>query len=131
MARRLPGRATARPRYPPSVAPTFEDLVADALDGLPEWVHERLDNVAVMVEERGPRNQPGLLGLYHGISLNRRGAGYAGAMPDRITLFRDAIERVARGDPARLQKVVAHTVAHEIAHHFGISDERLREIGAY
>jgi predicted Zn-dependent protease with MMP-like domain len=113
------------------MAPTFEDLVADALDGLPGWVTERLDNVAVMVEDRGPRDQPGLLGLYQGISLDRRGAGYAGAMPDRITLFRDAIERVARGDQDRLQAIVAHTVAHEIAHHFGISDDRLREIGAY
>src|SRR5439155_24970074 len=117
--------------YAPSVPPTFADLVADALDGLPQWVQERLDNIAVMVEEHGPRDQPGLLGLYQGISLNRRGAGYAGAMPDRITLFRSAIERVAHGDPDLLRKVVAHTVAHEIAHHFGISDDRLREIGAY
>jgi predicted Zn-dependent protease with MMP-like domain len=131
MARRLPGRATARPRYPPRVAPTFEDLVADALDGLPEWVRERLDNVVVTIEERGPKEEPGLLGLYQGISLDRRGAGYAGVMPDRITLFRSAIERVAHGDPDRLRKVVAHTVAHEIAHHLGISDDRLREIGAY
>jgi predicted Zn-dependent protease with MMP-like domain len=113
------------------MTPAFEDLVADALDGLPEWVQERLDNIVVMVEENGPRDQPGLLGLYQGISLNRRGAGYAGAMPDRITLFRSAIERVAHGDPELLRKVVAHTVAHEIAHHFGISDDRLREIGAY
>lgn len=110
---------------------SFEDLVADALDGLPEWVRMRLSNVAVVVQERGPKDQPGLLGLYEGIAQPRRGASYSGALPDRITLFRDAIERTARGDHERLRRVVAHTVVHEIAHHFGISDERLRELGAY
>ena len=110
---------------------SFEELVADALDGLPDWVQERLENVAVMVEERPPSAEPGLLGRYHGISLDRRGSGYAGVMPDRITLFRASIERVARGDPDRLRALVAHTVAHEIAHHFGISDERLIEIDRY
>jgi len=113
------------------VDPTFEDLVADALDGLPVWVQERLENVAVMVEERPPVGEPGLLGRYVGISQDRRGSGYAGVMPDRITLFRSTIERVAGDDPDRLRTVVAHTIAHEIAHHFGISDDRLREIGAY
>ena len=109
----------------------FDELVSQALDGLPEWVRMRLSNVAVLVEENGPREQPGLLGLYEGIAQTRRGGWYSGALPDRITLFRDAIERIARGDPERLRRIVAHTVAHEIAHHFGISDERLRELGVY
>jgi predicted Zn-dependent protease with MMP-like domain len=113
------------------VDPTFEDLVADALDALPIWVQERLENVAVMVEERPPSDEPRLLGRYEGIPHDRRGAGYSGVMPDRITLFQAPLERVANGDPERLRKVVMHTVAHEIAHHFGISDDRLREIGAY
>ena len=107
----------------------FEELVAEALDELPEWVHERLDNVEVLVEERPPRR--GLLGLYEGIPLTRRGMGYAGVLPDRITLYRRTIERAARGDEARLKETVRHTVVHEIAHFFGISDERLRELGRY
>ncbi|HEY7400523.1 MAG TPA: metallopeptidase family protein [Actinomycetota bacterium] len=109
----------------------FEELVAEALDGLPEWVHERLSNVAVLVEDRAPRGRRSLLGLYEGIAQTERGDWYSGALPDRITLFRDTLEREARGDPERLRRVVAHTVAHEIAHHFGISDERLRELGVY
>ena len=107
----------------------FEELVAEALDELPEWVHERLDNVEVLVEERPPRR--GLLGLYEGIPLTRRGMGYAGVLPDRITLYRTTIERAARGDEERLKEAVRHTVVHEIAHYFGISDERLRELGRY
>ncbi|HEV8563958.1 MAG TPA: metallopeptidase family protein [Actinomycetota bacterium] len=109
----------------------FDELVAEALDGLPEWVQMRLSNVAVLVEERAPAGQRGLLGLYEGIAQIDRGDWYSGALPDRITLFRDAIERESRGDPERLRRVVAHTVAHEIAHHFGISDDRLRELGVY
>jgi predicted Zn-dependent protease with MMP-like domain len=109
----------------------FEELVAEALDGLPEWVQTRLSNVAVLVEERAPRGQRNLLGLYEGIAQTDRGDWYSGALPDRITLFRDTIEQESRGDPERLRRIVAHTVAHEIAHHFGISDDRLREMGVY
>jgi predicted Zn-dependent protease with MMP-like domain len=109
----------------------FEELVAEALDGLPEWVQMRLSNVAVIVEDRTPPGAEELLGLYEGIAQTERGGWYSGALPDRITLFRDAIERESRGDPDRLRRVVAHTVAHEIAHHFGISDDRLRELGVY
>lgn len=107
----------------------FEELVVEALDGLPDWVHERLDNVEVIVEERPPR--PGLLGLYEGIPLTNRGMHYAGVLPDRITLYRRTIERAARGDEERLKDTVRHTVVHEIAHFFGISDERLRELDRY
>lgn len=111
--------------------PTFEDLVADALDRLPPWVQERLENVAVIVEARPPSGEPGLLGRYEGIPKDRRGSGYFGVMPDRISLFEASIRRVAGDDPDRLRTLVMHTVAHEVAHHFGISDDRLREIGAY
>jgi predicted Zn-dependent protease with MMP-like domain len=109
----------------------FERLAAEALDGLPDWVQERLDNVDVLIEDRPPPDQPGLLGLYEGIPLTRRGNYYAGVLPDRITLFRKTIERAARGDDERLKEAVRHTVVHEIAHFFGISDERLRELGRY
>jgi predicted Zn-dependent protease with MMP-like domain len=108
----------------------FEELIAEALDGLPEWVHERLENVEVLVEDRPPSGQPGLLGLYHGIPLTQRGAGYFGVLPDRITLFRSTIQRQAT-DEQELRRVIGHTVAHEIAHFFGISDDRLREFDRY
>ncbi len=109
----------------------FEELVAEALDGLPDWVLERLDNVEVVVEDRPPRDEPGLLGLYHGIPLTERDGGYAGVLPDTITLYRSTIERSAGRDEEKLREIVAHTVVHEFAHFFGISDDRLREMGAY
>jgi predicted Zn-dependent protease with MMP-like domain len=109
----------------------FMELAADAVDGLPEWVHDAMDNVEVFVEDLAPSNEPGLLGLYHGVPLSKRGTHYAGALPDHITLYRAPIERLARGSDDRLRRIIAHTVAHEVAHHFGISDDRLREIGAY
>lgn len=106
----------------------FRELAAEALDALPEWVRMRMDNVEVIVEDRSPRGS-GLLGLYEGIPLARRGFQYQG-LPDRITLYRSSIERLASDEDA-LRRLIAHTVAHEVAHHFGISDDRLREIDAY
>ena len=109
----------------------FLELAADAIDGLPGWVHEVMDNVEVFVEDAPPDDGRTLLGVYHGVPLSRRGMHYAGALPDTITLFRAPIERLAHGSDERLRRIIAHTVAHELAHHFGISDDRLREIGAY
>ena len=103
-------------------------LAADALDGLPAWVHDRLDNVEVLVEDDPPEGQPDLLGLYEGIPLTERGMFYAGVLPDRITLYRSTIER-ASADQADLREVILDTVIHEVGHFFGISDERLRELG--
>jgi len=107
------------------------ELAGEAVDGLPDWVHDAMDNVEVFVEDRPPADQPTLLGLYHGVPLAKRGNHYSGALPDHITLYRAPIERLARGSDDRLRRIIAHTVAHEVAHHFGISDDRLREIGAY
>lgn len=107
----------------------FEELVVDALDSLPGWVLERLENVEVIVEDRPPRDEPNLLGRYFGIPLTER-RDYAGVLPDTITLYRRTIEREAR-DEEDVRRVVAHTVVHEFAHFFGISDERLRELDAY
>jgi predicted Zn-dependent protease with MMP-like domain len=112
-------------------AERFEQLVVEALDALPPWVHEAMDNVEVLIEDLPPQGQPGLLGLYHGVPLSRRGGGYTNVLPDTITLYRSTIVRVAGADDDRLRAQVARTVAHEIAHHFGISDERLLEIDAY
>jgi predicted Zn-dependent protease with MMP-like domain len=108
----------------------FEELVAEALDGLPEWVRERLDNVDVLVEDEPPDGQPNLLGLYEGVPLTRRGLHYFGVVPDRITLYRRPIQAHA-GDEAGLRAVIGHVVVHEFAHFFGISDERLHELGRY
>ena len=109
----------------------FEELVAKALDSLPAWVLERLENVEVLVEERPPRGEPDLLGRYHGIPITDRDGGYTFVPPDTITLYRRTIERESGNDEARLRDVVARTVVHEVAHYFGISDDRLREMDAY
>jgi len=107
----------------------FERFVAEATDSPPRWVLERLENVEVLVEEHPPRGEPNLLGRYHGVPLTKR-SNYWGVPPDTITLYRSTIERSAR-DAGELQRLIAHTVQHEVAHFFGISDERLREMGSY
>jgi len=114
-----------------SVSPDrFEALVADALDGLPPWVLQRMENVEVMIEAHPPPGEANLLGRYEGIPLTERGAGYAGVLPDRIVLFRSTIQRLS-ADNTDLRAQVQHTVIHEIAHFFGISDDRLREMDRY
>src|SRR5204862_6293192 len=108
----------------------FEELVADALDSLPESLGRLMENVAVMVEDWPTSEQLAgrrgtLLGLYQGIALTKRSPlSYAGVMPDRITIFRGPISRLARSEE-ELGDIVTTTVVHEVAHHFGISDERL------
>ena len=104
----------------------FEQLVADALDGIPEQLGELMNNVAVVVEERAP--EPGLLGLYHGVPLTERGEGYAGFLPDRISIYRDEISRICT-TPEQVAEEVRTTIVHEVAHHFGIDDQRLHELG--
>jgi predicted Zn-dependent protease with MMP-like domain len=106
----------------------FKELVAEALDELPGWVRERLDNVEVLVEDRPPPGQH-LLGLYEGVPLTERGAGYTWTLPDRITLYREPLEQDAGPDEAALKQAIADTVIHEVAHFFGISDRRLDELG--
>ncbi len=106
----------------------FEELVEEALGDLPDWVQERLDNVAVVVEEEPPEEDPDLLGLYEGVPLTDRGQDYFGVLPDRIRLFRSTIEEEAE-DEEDVKQVVQETVVHEVAHFFGISDERLHELG--
>jgi predicted Zn-dependent protease with MMP-like domain len=112
-------------------AERFEELVVEAIDGLPDWVHEAMSNVSVLIDDYPPQGQPGLLGRYHGIPLSRRGSGYTNVLPDTITLYRASIVGYAGPLEERVRAQVARTVAHEVAHHFGISDDRLREIDAY
>lgn len=109
---------------------SFEQLVDDALDELPDDIRRVMSNVAVTVEDEPPPGQP-LLGLYQGVPLGSRGPYYAGALPDKITIYRGPIERMTGRDPELLRRQVRRTVLHEIAHHFGISDERLIEIDRY
>jgi len=108
----------------------FERAILEALDSLPPDLRDRMSNVAVLVEDEPP---PGsrLLGLYQGVPLTRRGQGYAGMLPDTITIYRGPLERLYGPDPARLHAEIRRVVLHEIAHHFGISDERLIEIDRY
>jgi predicted Zn-dependent protease with MMP-like domain len=106
----------------------FEDLVAQALDEVPASLARLVDNVVIQVVDDAPHDQPGLLGLYVGIPLTERGFSYAGAMPDRITIYRRPILAICR-DRDQVVREVHVTVVHEIAHHFGIDDERLHELG--
>jgi predicted Zn-dependent protease with MMP-like domain len=108
----------------------FEEAIADALDSLPADLREYMSNVAIVVEEEPPSGMP-LLGLYQGVPLTRRGSAYAGVPPDKITIFRRPLERLYGADPARLRQEIRRVVVHEIAHHFGISDERLVELDRY
>jgi predicted Zn-dependent protease with MMP-like domain len=109
---------------------TFEDLVQEAIDSLPPDLRDAIANVEIVVEDEPPNGQR-LLGLYQGIPLTRRNSAYAGVLPDKISIYRGPIERLSRGDAARLKSEIRHVVLHEIAHHFGISDERLIEIDRY
>ena len=104
----------------------FEEMVTTALDSLPEELGSLMRNVAVTVEhDPGPR---GLLGLYQGVPLTSRTSYYAGVLPDRITIYRQAICAICWTE-AQVADQVRKTVIHEVAHHFGISDERLDELG--
>ena len=106
----------------------FEDLVGEALDTIPPELADLLDNVVIVVEDDAPADDPELLGLYSGIPLTERGSWYAGALPDTITIYRNPTLAICES----LEDVVEEvgiTVVHELAHHFGIDDERLHQLG--
>ena len=106
----------------------FEELVAEALDGIPAELAALMDNVVVLVEPEPPADDPGLLGLYDGIPLTARGSTYTFAPPDRIFVYRGPLLRMCTS-AAELVDEVRITVVHEIAHHFGIDDEQLHDLG--
>lgn len=106
----------------------FEGLVAEALDLIPPELTGLLDNVVVVVEDDAPADDPELLGLYSGIPLTERGSWYAGALPDQITIFRNPTLAICDTREDVVEEVEI-TVVHEIAHHFGIDDDRLHELG--
>ncbi|MCV7283079.1 metallopeptidase family protein [Mycolicibacterium flavescens] len=105
----------------------FEDLVSEALDLIPLKLARALDNVVVLVEARNDE-EPDLLGLYEGVALTERDSWYAGSLPDTITIYREALLDVCDSEEQVVEEV-AITVIHEIAHHFGIDDDRLHELG--
>ncbi|MBN1160471.1 MAG: metallopeptidase family protein [Dehalococcoidales bacterium] len=117
----------------------FEQLVARAIESLPEEIRERLENIDIIVDDKptpeqlrrsGLSRNETLLGLYEGVPLTERTQGYGFVMPDKITIFQRPIEASCRSEKqitSRIQQVVRH----EIAHHFGIDDDRLEELGRY
>jgi len=106
----------------------FEELVSDALDLIPPELAALMDNVAVFVEDSPPEGEPELLGLYEGIPLTERGEFYGGALPDRISIYRLPTLRICDTESDVVEEVEI-TVVHEIAHHFGIDDDRLHDLG--
>ena len=109
-------------------AAEFEQAVGDALDAVPAELMALLDNVVFLIESEPPPEDPDLLGVYDGTPLTERGDGWAGALPDRITIFRGPLTRMCE-DRDDLLDEIAVTVVHEIAHHFGIDDSRLHDLG--
>jgi predicted Zn-dependent protease with MMP-like domain len=105
----------------------FEELVGDALDQIPAALASQMENVVVLVRDRG--HDPGVLGVYEGIPLTERDSGYGGMVtPDRIIIFRQPILALCH-DEAEVVRQVTITVVHEVGHHFGIDDDRLDELG--
>jgi predicted Zn-dependent protease with MMP-like domain len=106
----------------------FEDLVGEALDEVPAELLGLMDNVVILVVDDPPEEEPDLLGLYEGHALTERGWNYSGVLPDRIFIYRRPILRICDTEDDVVDEV-AVTVVHEIAHHFGIDDERLHALG--
>jgi predicted Zn-dependent protease with MMP-like domain len=105
----------------------FEELVGEALDTIPPEFTRAMDNVVVLVDDRRA-DDPALLGLYEGVALTERTGDYAGVLPDRITLYREAILDICRDEDDVVHEV-AVTVVHEVAHHFGVDEDTLHELG--
>jgi predicted Zn-dependent protease with MMP-like domain len=105
----------------------FDGLVSDALDRIPQRLAAAIDNVVILVEARHPE-EPDLLGLYEGVALTERDSFYAGSLPDAITIYREALLDICDTEADVVDEVTI-TVVHEIAHHFGIDDDRLHELG--
>jgi predicted Zn-dependent protease with MMP-like domain len=108
----------------------FEQAAQEALDELPPELRHAMSNVTIVIVDE-PQDGAPLLGLYQGVPLTRRSSAYAGALPDKITIFRGPLERLYSADPELLRVEIKRVVLHEIAHHFGISDARLVELDRY
>jgi predicted Zn-dependent protease with MMP-like domain len=106
----------------------FDRLVDQALSTIPERLADLIDNVVIMVEDLAPAQDSGLLGYYDGVPLTERDTAYAGVLPDRIVIFREPILDICNS-PEDVVEQVRITVVHEIAHHFGIDDDHLDDLG--
>jgi len=111
-------------------AQLFEEYAQDALDSLPPDLRAQMSNVEIVVEEE-PHPGQRLLGLYQGVPLPKRSSQYGGVLPDKITIYRGPLLRLYGHDSERLRRELRRVVLHEVAHHFGISDERLIEMERY
>jgi predicted Zn-dependent protease with MMP-like domain len=117
----------------------FERIVAEALDALPQFFQDRMDNVEIVVEEwpdqetmrlAGVKQPAELLGFYHGVPLTERGQGYTLVLPDKVSIYRQPILMQCH-TWEEVRATIHRVVRHELAHHFGIDDDRLRQLGAY
>jgi predicted Zn-dependent protease with MMP-like domain len=109
--------------------PDIQEFVEEAVDSIPPALRERMSNVEIVIEDEPP--DPHILGLYQGIPLTKRGIYYTGALPDKITIYRGPLGRLYGHDLERLRAETRRVALHEIAHHFGISDQRLVDIDRY
>ena len=129
-------RGSPRQRVESARRRAFERLVIQALDDLPPEIHAMLDNVEIVLddeptsEQLGRESEPGdtLFGLYQGVPLTERSSGYSMVLPDKITIFRGPLQREFR-TPSEISRQVRITVVHELAHHIGIDEDRLEELG--
>jgi predicted Zn-dependent protease with MMP-like domain len=106
----------------------FDEHVRRAIESLPPELRSAMSNVEIVVEDENPED-PDLFGLYLGVPLTDRGSSYGGVLPDKIAIYRIPLEEEFAGDPETLEEEIRITVLHEVAHHFGIDDERLSELG--
>ena len=106
----------------------FESAVDDALDSIPDQLLDMVDNCVILVEDEPEGDDPDLLGLYDGVALTDRGDMWGGELPDRILIYRGPLQRMCASEE-ELREEIAITVVHEIAHHFGIDDDRLHALG--
>ena len=120
-------RDSARIRPKKKVENKFEKLVEEALIALPKRIRDKMDNVAIVIEKRPTRSQ--FLGLYQGVPLNAWGRSFGMRLPDKITIFQESLERAA-SSPKELKEIIRDTVWHEIAHHFGFDERKVRELEA-
>lgn len=109
-------------------ATEFDLLVGRALDDLPDELAALVSNVVVLVEEYAPADDPDLLGLYDGVALTERAANHSGGLPDRIFLFREPLTDMCESWEELVEEIRI-TVVHEVAHHFGLDDARLHDLG--
>ncbi len=110
--------------------------MAASIAELPSRFRNKIENVAFVVETHARRMSRGeqpiqvrgvLLGLYQGVPYGRRNQGYSGVLPDKITIFQDAIELVGQNDPQQIREIIRHTVWHEIGHYFGMNESEVRD----